>query len=56
MRHGPERNPAWRPAMIYTCRMHPEIAQDHPGMPEVRMTLNRRWPPARKKKRRRAMT
>jgi len=28
-----ERNPAWRsePRTIYTCPMHPEVEQDHPG-------------------------
>jgi Cu+-exporting ATPase len=26
-----ERNPAWKPQTIYTCPMHPEIEQDHPG-------------------------
>jgi Cu+-exporting ATPase len=28
-----ERNPAWKPApkTIYTCPMHPEVRQDHPG-------------------------
>jgi Cu+-exporting ATPase len=28
-----ERNPAWQPAarVVFTCPMHPEIEQDHPG-------------------------
>jgi Cu+-exporting ATPase len=26
-----ERNPAWKSPAVYTCPMHPEIAQDHPG-------------------------
>jgi Cu+-exporting ATPase len=35
-----ERNPAWRPATIYTCPMHPEIEQDHPGnCPKCGMAL-----------------
>jgi P-type Cu+ transporter len=40
-----ERNPAWKPAAktIYTCPMHPEIEQDHPGdCPKCGMALNRR--------------
>jgi len=37
-----ERNPAWRPEAkaIYTCPMHPEVRQDHPGdCPKCGMTL-----------------
>jgi Cu+-exporting ATPase len=37
-----ERNPAWRPssATTYTCPMHPEVRQDHPGScPKCGMTL-----------------
>ena len=37
-----ERNPAWREPMrtIYTCPMHPEIEQDHPGeCPKCGMAL-----------------
>ena len=37
-----ERNPAWKPAAktIYTCPMHPEVLQDHPGTcPKCGMAL-----------------
>jgi len=37
-----ERNPAWKPVgkTIYTCPMHPEIQQDHPGdCPKCGMAL-----------------
>jgi Cu+-exporting ATPase len=37
-----ERNPAWKPAAktIYTCPMHPEVEQDHPGdCPKCGMAL-----------------
>jgi Cu+-exporting ATPase len=37
-----ERNPAWKPAAktIFTCPMHPEIEQDHPGeCPKCGMAL-----------------
>ncbi len=27
-----ERNPAFVPAAVYTCPMHPEVRQDHPGV------------------------
>ena len=26
-----ERNPAWKPATVYTCPMHPDVRQDRPG-------------------------
>jgi Cu+-exporting ATPase len=26
-----ERNPSWKPPTLYTCPMHPEVVQDHPG-------------------------
>jgi len=37
-----ERNPAWKPgtSTLYTCPMHPEIEQDHPGdCPKCGMAL-----------------
>lgn len=37
-----ERNPAWKPTVttIYTCPMHPEVKQDHPGdCPKCGMAL-----------------
>jgi Cu+-exporting ATPase len=37
-----ERNPAWKPPAktIYTCPMHPEVRQDHPGTcPKCGMAL-----------------
>jgi Cu+-exporting ATPase len=37
-----ERNPAWQPEakVIYTCPMHPEVQQDHPGdCPKCGMAL-----------------
>jgi Cu+-exporting ATPase len=37
-----ERNPAWKPAakVIFTCPMHPEVEQDHPGdCPKCGMAL-----------------
>jgi Cu+-exporting ATPase len=37
-----ERNPAWKPAakVVYTCPMHPEVLQDHPGdCPKCGMAL-----------------
>ena len=37
-----ERNPAWKPSAktIYTCPMHPEVQQDHPGnCPKCGMAL-----------------
>ena len=42
MRHGPGAHPAWKPAQksIYTCPMHPEVQQEHPGdCPKCGMTL-----------------
>jgi Cu+-exporting ATPase len=40
-----ERNPAWQPKakIIYTCPMHPEVQQDHPGdCPKCGMALEPR--------------
>jgi Cu+-exporting ATPase len=40
-----ERNPSWSPEAktIYTCPMHPEIEQDHPGeCPKCGMALERK--------------
>ncbi|MBX3744219.1 MAG: cadmium-translocating P-type ATPase [Verrucomicrobiae bacterium] len=37
-----ERNPAWKPVgkVVYTCPMHPEVVQDHPGAcPKCGMAL-----------------
>jgi Cu+-exporting ATPase len=37
-----DRNPAWKPASrtVYTCPMHPEVEQDHPGeCPKCGMAL-----------------
>jgi Cu+-exporting ATPase len=35
-----ERNHAWKAAALYTCPMHPEIEQDHPGTcPKCGMAL-----------------
>jgi Cu+-exporting ATPase len=37
-----DRNPAWKPAArtVYTCPMHPEVEQDHPGdCPKCGMAL-----------------
>lgn len=35
-----ERNPAWRVPRLYTCPMHPEVQQDHPGeCPKCGMAL-----------------
>jgi Cu+-exporting ATPase len=37
-----ERNPAWKPVaeVVYTCPMHPEVVQDHPGdCPKCGMAL-----------------
>jgi Cu+-exporting ATPase len=38
-----ERNPSFRAAAVYTCPMHPEVQQDHPGeCPKCGMALERR--------------
>jgi Cu+-exporting ATPase len=40
-----ERNPAWKPIakVLYTCPMHPEVVQDHPGdCPKCGMALEPR--------------
>jgi hypothetical protein len=37
---APATKPTTAPAVIYTCAMHPEIHQDHPGdCPKCGMTL-----------------
>jgi len=38
-----ERNPAWKAPVVYTCPMHPEVEQDHPGeCPKCGMALELR--------------